>query len=191
MEICVINRNIKLTAVYYNGGESPHLFKIRTNVTLSGLKDELDQINRQLNHIDTRRVDGVDYRRPSIDSIGTPWFSQMKLASNDYVRTMLLIFGQYITKWLIELDDSLVRSVEEIQKSLIRPKNYKEITALLEEPDEEISLADPWSIRFYFIMYFMLLNYVVKINISMVSLWTRLLSRCSSCCQKSLRWTLR
>jgi len=46
----------KLAAVYYNGGTPPHLFRIRNDVTLSRLKDELDQINRQLNHRDTRRV---------------------------------------------------------------------------------------------------------------------------------------
>jgi len=67
------------------------------------------------------------------------------------------------------LDASLVISVEQIHKSLIRPKNYKEIRALLNTQDEEISLADSLSIMFYFITCFMLLNYVVKINISMVS----------------------
>jgi len=35
--------------------------------TLSGLKDQLDQINHKLNHRDTRRVDGVEYARPSSD----------------------------------------------------------------------------------------------------------------------------
>jgi len=55
---------------------------------------------------------------------------------------MFLIFGQYSTKGPIKLDASLVRSVEEIQKSLIWHRNYKEIKALLEEPDKEISLTD-------------------------------------------------
>jgi len=42
----------------------------------------------------------------------------------------------------MELDASLIRSVEKIRKSLIRPRNYEEIRALLEAPDEEISLDD-------------------------------------------------
>jgi len=60
----------KLAAVYYNGGTPPHLFRIHNDVTLSELKDELDQINRQLNHRDTRRVVGVEYRCPLSDSAG-------------------------------------------------------------------------------------------------------------------------
>jgi hypothetical protein len=52
--------NTKPAAVYYNGGRPPHLFRIHYDVTLSGLKDELDQINRQLNCRDTRRVVGVE-----------------------------------------------------------------------------------------------------------------------------------
>jgi len=139
------------------------------------LKDQLDQISRQLNHRDTRRVDCVDYRRPSSDLAGTLWFSRMKLVNDDDVRTMVSIFSQYSIKGSIELDTPLVRSVEEIQKSLIRLRNYEEIMALMKEPNEEISLADLWSIMFYFITCFMLLYYVVKINIFMVSLWTLLL----------------
>jgi len=49
MENSIIDPNTKLAAVYYNGGKPPHLFKIRTDITLSWLKDQLDQINRQLN----------------------------------------------------------------------------------------------------------------------------------------------
>jgi len=66
----------------------------------------------------------------------------MKLM-NDDVRTMFSIFGQYNTRWPIELDTSLVRSVEEIQKKLIRSRNYKEIRTLLEAPYDEINLDDP------------------------------------------------
>jgi len=37
----------------------------------------------------------------------------------------------------------LVRSAEQIQKSLIWPRKYEEIRALLEGPEEEVSLDDP------------------------------------------------
>jgi len=113
MKIYVIDPNIKLAAVYYN-------------------KDQLNQINRQLNHKDTRRVDGVEYRCSSTDSVRTLRFSRMKLKNDDDMRSMFSIFGQYITKRLVELYTSLVWSVEQIQKSLIRPRNYEEIRALLE-----------------------------------------------------------
>jgi hypothetical protein len=66
----------------------------------------------------------------------------MKLANDDDVRTMFSIFGQHSTKGPIELDASLVRSAETILKSLIRPRNYEEVRALLEGPEEEVSLGD-------------------------------------------------
>jgi len=69
------------------------MFRIHNDVTLSGLKDELDQINRQLNHRDTRRVVGVEYRCPLSDSVGSLHFSRMKLTNDDDVRTMFSVFG--------------------------------------------------------------------------------------------------
>ena len=89
MEFPGFNLNTKLAAVYYNGGKPPHLFRIRNDVTLSGLTDQLDQINRQLNHRDTRRVVDVEYRCPLSDSVGSLRFSRMKLTNDDDVRIML------------------------------------------------------------------------------------------------------
>ncbi|AES75768.1 hypothetical protein MTR_6g059370 [Medicago truncatula] len=74
-------------------GTPPHVFRTLTDVTLSGLKDQLDQINRQLNHRDTRRVDDLEYRCPSTDSVGTVRFGRMNLGNDDDVRTMFSIFG--------------------------------------------------------------------------------------------------
>jgi len=142
MELPSFDPNTKIAAVYYNGRTPHHLFRIRNDVTLSGLKDELDQINHQLNDRDTRRVVGVEYRCPLFDSAGSLRFSRMKLTNDDGVRTMFSVFGQHSTRGPIELDASLVRSAEQILKSLIRPRNYEEIRALLEPPDEEISLDD-------------------------------------------------
>ena len=98
MEFPGFDPNTKLAAVYYNGGTSLHLFRIRDDVTLSGLKDELDQINCQLNRRDTRRVVGVEYRCPLSDSAGSLRFSRMKLTNDDDVRTMFSVFGQHITR---------------------------------------------------------------------------------------------
>jgi len=89
MEFPSFDLNTKLTAVYYNDETPPHLFRIRNDVTLSGLKDELDQINHQLNHRDTRREVGVEYRCPLSNSAGSLRFSRMKLM-NDDVRTCSL-----------------------------------------------------------------------------------------------------
>jgi hypothetical protein len=107
VSISVIDPNTKLVAIYYNGEKPPHLFKIHTDVTFFGSKDQLDQINRQLNHKDTMRVDCNEYRRPSTNSARTLQFNRMKVMNDNDVRTMFSTFGQYITKGLIELDVSL------------------------------------------------------------------------------------
>jgi len=57
---------------------------------------------------------------------------------------MFAIFGQHSTRGPIELDSSLVRSTEQITKSFMRPRSYEEIRALMEPPEEEISLDYPW-----------------------------------------------
>jgi len=92
MESSVFNWNTKPTAVYYNLGKPPHLFRIHTDVTLSGLKDQLNQINLEINYRDMRRVDGVEYRRPSAESSKRMRLSRMKLMNDDDVRTMFAIF---------------------------------------------------------------------------------------------------
>jgi hypothetical protein len=87
---------------------------IRTDITFSELKDHLDQINSQLNHRDTKRMDDVEYRRSSIDSAGAVRFSRMKLKNDNDMRTIFLIFGQYNSIGSIEFDASFIRSVENI-----------------------------------------------------------------------------
>jgi len=119
MEFPNFDPNTKLASVYYNGGKPPHLFRIHNDVTLSGLKDQLDQINSQLNHRDTRRVVGVEYWCPLSDSAES---LRLKLTNDDDVRTMFAIFGQHSTRGPIELDASLVRSTKQIMKSFMRPR---------------------------------------------------------------------
>ena len=116
--LVVIDLNTKLAAVYYNKGK-PILLRIRVDVTLSGLKDQLNQINCDLHYRDTRSVDSIEYRRPSTGSDGSIEYTQMKLKNDDDVRTMFSIFDQYNTKGTIELDALLIRSFEDIRKSLI------------------------------------------------------------------------
>jgi len=116
MENSVFDPNTKLAAVFYNGGKPPYLFRIPTDVTLSGLKSQLNQINLELNYKDTQSVDDVEYRRPSIDAARNVRFTQMKLMNDDDVRTMFSIFDQFSIRGLIEFDISLVRYVEIFNK---------------------------------------------------------------------------
>jgi hypothetical protein len=91
MEFPGFDPNTKLAVVYYNGGTPPHLFRIHDDVTLSGLKDELDQLNRQLNRRDTRRVVGVEYRCPLSDSVGSLRFSHVisRLSVSEYYQSIV------------------------------------------------------------------------------------------------------
>jgi len=51
----------------FNGGE-PHRLKVRHfGVTLRGIKDQLNEFNQGVNPGDTRRVEYVRYKRPTLD----------------------------------------------------------------------------------------------------------------------------
>jgi len=65
------------------------------DVTLSGLKDQLNKINGRLNHEDAIMMDNVKYHHMSIDSDGHVQFTLMKLQGDDDVITMFFAFGQY------------------------------------------------------------------------------------------------
>jgi len=47
-------------------GRNPYLLKVRDNATLKDMKDELNQINQELNPEDIRRVEDVQYGQPVI-----------------------------------------------------------------------------------------------------------------------------
>jgi len=96
MYIYLVDLNTMLAAVCYNVGK-PNLSRVQVNVMLVDLKDLLDQINWKLNKRDTRRVNNVGYRRPSIDTSGRLQFSQMMLKNDDNVRNMFVLFGQHNT----------------------------------------------------------------------------------------------
>jgi len=94
--------------------------------------------------------------------------------NDDDVRTMIFIFCQHSTRGTIELDASLVRSVEEIRKSLFRPRNHEKIRALIDAPDEENSLDEIILLCalccFYYVFYvvFYYAFYVVELSCYML-----------------------
>jgi len=66
MDTSVINLDMKLVVVYYDGGKNQFV-QVWNIVRMYGFKDELDQINGRLNHKDMM-VNDVEYRHPSVDS---------------------------------------------------------------------------------------------------------------------------
>ncbi|AES68747.1 40S ribosomal S10-like protein, putative [Medicago truncatula] len=67
-----------------------NLFNVRDDVTLKDLNDQLNEINKGLNHIDIRRVKYVWYERPSFNSKGRLTFNRPELTNDDDVRKNML-----------------------------------------------------------------------------------------------------
>jgi len=83
-------------SIHFNN-ENPQMFNVRyINVTLKGLKDQLDEINQRLIPGDTRRVKYIWYERPTLDDRRIT-FIQLELNNDDDdVRSMFSIFWQHI-----------------------------------------------------------------------------------------------
>ena len=77
---------IDVHAQFY-GGE-PQRLKVRClGVTLRGLKVELNEFNQGVNPRDTRRVEYVRYKRPTLDE-GRVSFSWVELTNEENVTNM-------------------------------------------------------------------------------------------------------
>ena len=117
--------NLFSICIRFNG-ENPQLFKVRyINVTLKGLKDQLNGINQGLNPGDTKRVENIWYELPTLDE-GIIWFSWLELTNDDGVMSMFSIFCQHNVFAWIDMYVTLLRSPEDILNSLIlpEPKGY-------------------------------------------------------------------
>jgi len=96
------------------------MLKVRClGVTLRALKDELNEFNQGLNPGDTRRVEYVRYKRPTFDEGRVP-FSWVKLTNDENVTSMFWEHNMF--QW-IDMRILLLRSTEDIIKSLIPPKD--------------------------------------------------------------------
>jgi hypothetical protein len=103
----------------FNGGE-PQRLKVRhLGVTLRGIKDQQNEFNQGVNPGDTRMVEYVRYKRPTLDD-GRISFSWMELTKEDNVRSMF--WEHNIFQW-IDMRVTLLRSTEDIINSLIPPED--------------------------------------------------------------------
>jgi hypothetical protein len=112
--------NLFSAQVHFNGGNR-HLFKVRVEDTLKDLKDQLNEINQRLNPGDTRRVEDLQYARP-----GYLKSEKIMLTYDDWVRSMFSIYVQHRMFPRIEMKATLLRSPEDILKSLILPQIGRE-----------------------------------------------------------------
>jgi len=99
----------------FNSGE-PQRLKIRClGVTLRDLKDQLNEFNQGVNPRDTRRVEYVRYKRPTLDE-GRVSFTWVELTNDENVKTMFWKHNMF--QW-IDMHVTLMRSTDDIIKSLI------------------------------------------------------------------------
>jgi len=106
------------------------MFKVRyNNVTLKGLKDQLDGINQGLNLGDTRRVEYIRYGCPMLDD-GRITFSRLELTNDDDVRSLFSIFWQHNMFPWINMFVMLLKSPGDILNSLIPPEDYDYVVSL-------------------------------------------------------------
>jgi len=103
----------------FNSGE-PQRLKVRClGVTLRGLKDEPNEFNQGVNAGDTRRVEYVRYKRSMLDE-GRVSFSWVELTNDENMTSMFWEHNMF--QW-IDMRVTLLRSTEDIIKSLIPPKD--------------------------------------------------------------------
>jgi len=103
----------------FNDGE-PQRLKVRClGVTLRGLKDQLDEFKQGVNPRDTRRVEYVRYKRPTLDG-GRISFTLVELTNDENVTSMFWEHNMF--QW-INMRVTLLRSTKDIIKSLIPPED--------------------------------------------------------------------
>jgi len=104
----------------FNDGEPQRLKVQCLGVTLKGLKDELNEFNQGVNPGDTRRVEYIQYKRPTLDE-GRISFSWVDLTNDENVTNMF--WEQSMFQW-IDMRVTLLRSTEDITNSLIPPEDH-------------------------------------------------------------------
>ena len=102
----------------FNGGESQRLEVQCLDVTLRGLKDQLNEFNQGVNPRDTRRVEYVRYKCPTLDE-GRISFTWVELTNDENMKNM---FWEHIMFQWIDMRVTLLRSTEDIINSLILPE---------------------------------------------------------------------
>jgi len=103
----------------FNGGV-PQRLKVRClGVTLRGLKDQLKEFNQGVNPRDTRRVELVRYKHPTLNE-GRVSFTWVELKNDENVNSMFWEHNMF--QW-IDMQVTLLRSIEDIINSLIPPED--------------------------------------------------------------------
>ena len=104
----------------FNGGEPQRLKVWCLGVTLRGLKDQLNEFNQGVNPRDTRRVEYVQYKLPTLDE-GRISFTWVELTNDENVKNM---FSEHNMFQWIDMRVTFPRSTEDIINNLIPPEDH-------------------------------------------------------------------
>lgn len=96
-------------------------FKLADFTTLENIKDEIHHL---LPYRDNRKIVKLGYHSLSIDNKGNIDFSKFELKTRASVRTMWDTFFYFKEKVSLELEATLQRSIEDIQKMCKHPPGY-------------------------------------------------------------------
>jgi len=107
--------NLFKAQVHFNGGNH-HLFKVRVDITLKDMKDQLNEINQGLNLGDTRRVEDLQYARP--DYLQT---EKIMLKDEHCMRSMFSNYYKEHMFLVIKMETTLLRLPKDILNSLVLP----------------------------------------------------------------------
>ena len=81
-------------------------------------QDQLNEFNQEVNPGDTRRVEYVRYKHPTLDE-GRISFTWVELKNDENMKSM---FWEHMFQW-VDMRVTLLRSAEDIIKSLIPPED--------------------------------------------------------------------
>jgi len=107
MDLSVIDPNTKLVAVYYNGEKQPYLFRVRTDVTLSGWRIRWIKliVNSTIETQGGCMVLSIDSHRPTLPELcGSSWWSSWTTTtwepcSRYLVSTVLKTRSSWTLRW--------------------------------------------------------------------------------------------
>jgi len=103
----------------FDGGEPQRLKVQCLGVTLRGLKEQLNEFNQGVNPGDTRRVEYVRYKRPTLDE----WrisFTWVELTNAENMRS---VFWEHNMFQWINMRVTLLRLAKDIINNLISPED--------------------------------------------------------------------
>lgn len=109
------------TKMYFNGASPPVEFRLPNDIT--SLASLTSKLNELLPNTETMKVRKIEFHKDWIDTDVRVKYNLIEFKTDEDVKKMWRSFWRMITKWSIELDVRLLRSVDNIMKMLKRQES--------------------------------------------------------------------